>query len=36
VLSTAEPDRPPGGEPVTWHGKITVTSRSLTLLRRVE
>jgi glycogen operon protein len=36
VLSTAEPDRPPGGETIPWHGELTVTSRSLTLLRRAE
>ncbi|HWT22422.1 MAG TPA: glycogen debranching protein GlgX [Solirubrobacteraceae bacterium] len=36
VLSTAEPDRAPGGEPLKWHGKLNVTSRSFTLLRRAE
>ena len=36
VLSTADPNRPPGDETHKWHSKVTLVSRSFTLLRRAE
>ena len=36
VLSTTDPHRPPGDETHKWHSKVTLMSRSFTLLRRAE